>query len=219
MQRFIAIAIAAGCIPLPAAHVVEGAEAGRVELADDSAHEIDTPFAELDTAPVRNIPGAKESPERTDEDKLLGAIEGAHISEPERVVGMLTELRVESTGHLGQLDLEEWSEMMAEMRMRGVALGSRNKLRLLVAARSTAVDVSSVGCRRVQADESSSIPGRLDDSTSATKQAREQESTNEKEGTIFGVSGDGAPRAPQCTAHTNFMYHSFAQGACRAPDC
>ncbi len=197
MQRFIAIAIAAGCIPLPAAHVVEGAEAGRVELADDSAHEIDTPFPELDTAPVRNVPGAKESPKRTDEDELHGEIEGARISEPERVVGLLTELRDESTGHLGQLDQEEWSEMMAEMRSGGVALGSRNKLHLLVAEKSTAVGASSVGSRRAQADESSSRTGRQDDSTStATKQAREQESTNKSEGAVFGVSSHSAPHVP-----------------------
>ena len=73
----------------------------------------------------------------TDEDKLLAAIVSARISEPDRVTGVLNELRVESTGHLGRLDLEEWSEMMAEMRSGGVALGSRNKLRLLVAAQST----------------------------------------------------------------------------------
>ena len=88
--------------------------------------------------------------------------------------------------------------MMAEMRSGGVALGSRNKLRLLVVEKSTAVDASFVGSRRAQADESStssssSRTGRQDDSTStATKQAREQESTNEKEGIVFGVSGDSA---------------------------
>jgi hypothetical protein len=47
----------------------------------------------------------------TDEDELLAAIVSARISEPDRVVGVLNELRVESTGHLGRLDLEEWSEM------------------------------------------------------------------------------------------------------------
>jgi hypothetical protein len=119
----------------------------------------------------------------------------ARISEPERVIRVLRELRLESTGHLGQLDREEWSEMMADMRGGGVALGSRNKLRLLVAEKSPAVGASSVGSRRAQAvDESSSRTGRQDDSTStANKQAREQESTNKSEGTIFGVSGDSAP--------------------------
>jgi hypothetical protein len=72
-----------------------------------------------------------------DEDELLAAIVSARISEPDWVAGVLNELRVESTGHLGRLDLEEWSEMMAGMRSGGVALGNRNKLRLLVAAQSS----------------------------------------------------------------------------------
>ena len=46
----------------------------------------------------------------TDEDELLDAIVSARISEPDRVTGVLNELRVESTGHLGRLNLEEWSE-------------------------------------------------------------------------------------------------------------
>jgi hypothetical protein len=124
---------------------------------------------------------------------------GARISEPERVTRVLNELRLESTSHLGRLDVEEWSEMMAEMRSGGVALGSRNKLRLLVVEKSPAVSALSVGSRRAQADESSSRTGRQDDSTStATKQAREQESTNTREGTVFGVSGDSAPHVPLC---------------------
>ena len=58
----------------------------------------------------------------TDEDELLAAIVSARIFEPDRVAGVLiNELRIESTGHLGRLDLEEWSEMMAEMR-KGRAL-------------------------------------------------------------------------------------------------
>ena len=70
------------------------------------------------------------------EDELLAAFVSAHISEPDWVTRVLNKLRVESTGHLGRLDLEEWSEMMVAMRSGGVALGSRNKLRLLVATRS-----------------------------------------------------------------------------------
>ena len=147
--------------------------------------------------------GAAQNPQ-TDEDELLTAIVSARISEPDRVAGVLNELRVESTGHLGRLDLEEWSEMMAEMRSGGVALGSRNKLRLLVVARSVSAGAWPTwadGPRRVQelqAEESSSRTGRQDDSTSASKQASAQESTNEPTGTIFGVSGDSAPHAPHC---------------------
>jgi hypothetical protein len=197
MKRFIAVAIAARCImTLP---VVFSAEVtGQVE-ADEAPHNVDALFPqELKASASHDIPGARGNPAWTDEDagRLFATIVGARISEPERVAGLLHDLRVESTGHLGRLDPEEWSEMMAEMRSGGVALGSRNKLRLLVEARARAVGASSVGSRRVQADESSST-GRQDDSTStATKQAREQESTNENEGTIFGVSGDSAPHVP-----------------------
>ena len=103
----------------------------------------------------------------TDEDELLAAIVSARISEPDRVAGVLSELRVESTGHLGRLDLEEWSEMMAAMQTGGAALGDRNKLRLLVAARSASAGAWQTswvdGPRRVQelqAEQSSSRTGR-----------------------------------------------------------
>ena len=198
MQRFIAVAISAGVSQLLPACVVEGAEPGRVEALDGFSHEnSDTTFPELSAAVPRDFPRAGERPARTDDVELLATIVGARISEPERVTRVLNELRVESTGHLGRLDVEEWSEMMAEMRSGGVALGSRNKLRLLVAEESTAVGASSVRSRRAQADESSSRTERQDDSTStATKQAREQESTNKSEGAVFGVSGDSAPHVP-----------------------
>ena len=150
----------------------------------------------------------------TDEDELLAAIVSARISEPDRVTAVLNELRVESTSHLGRLDLEEWSEMMTEMRIGGVALGSRNKLRLLVvAARSASAGAWQTswadGPRRVQeiqAEESRSRTGRQGDSTSAAEQASQQESRNEPTGTTFGVSGDSTPRPPQsdycyCAAH------------------
>ena len=194
MQRFIAVAISAGFSQLLPACVVEGAEPGRVEALDGFSHEnSDTTFPELSAAAPRDFPRAGERPARTDDVELLATIVSARISEPERVTRVLNELRLESTGHLGRLDVEEWSEMMAEMRGDGVALGSRNKLRLLVSEKSTAVGASSVGSRRAQADESGSKAGRQDESTStATNQAREQESTNKSEGTVFGVSGDSA---------------------------
>ena len=47
---------------------------------------------------------------QTEKDELLAAIVSARISEPDLVTGVLEELRVESTSHLGRLDLEEWSE-------------------------------------------------------------------------------------------------------------
>ena len=157
---------------------------------------------------------AGQDPQTDREDELLAAIVSARISEPDRVAGVLNDLRVESTSHLGRLDLEEWSEMMAEMRRGGVALGDRNKLRLLVAtecSRSRTGDaVLSSGQRRVQAglgdEESGSRAGRQGDSPSAAQQpqqASEQESSSKPEGTIFGVSGDSTPNIPvtraECT--------------------
>jgi hypothetical protein len=129
-----------------------------------------------------DLPQARGQTPGTEEGELLAAIASARISEPDRVAGVLDELRLESTSHLGRLDREEWSEMMTEMRRGGIALGSRNKLRLLVATSSTgagAAGASSVGPRRAQAGPD------------------EQASTNEPTGTIFGVSGDSALRAPQ----------------------
>jgi hypothetical protein len=90
------------------------------------------------------------------------------------------------------------------MRIGGVALGSRNKLRLLVAARSASAGAWQTswvdGPRRVQelqADKSSSRTDQKGDSTSAAEQASQQESMNEPKSTIFGVSGDGVPRPTQ----------------------
>jgi len=192
------------CILLSVHPKGTGASAGTIEA--NSVRHADATFREPNLAAPDLVPaqvaGQSQESLRIDEDELLAAIMSARISEPERVTRVLNELRLESTGHLGRLDREEWSEMMAEMRSGGVALGSRNKLRLLVDAQPTAVGASSVGSRRVQADvesTSSSRTGRQDDSTStAVKQAREQESTDKGESTVFGVSGDSAPHISLC---------------------
>ena len=194
MHSFMAVAVVARLILLTV-HFSRGAIAAAA-----------APGAE-----TNNLGHADATSLHTDEDELLAAIVGARISEPDRVAGVLNELRFESTGHLSRLDLKEWSEMMAAMQTGGVALGDRNKLRLLVAARSASAGAWQTswvdGPRRVQelqAKESSSRTGRQGDSTSAAEQASQQESTNEPTGKIFGVSGDGAPRQPQsdyCAAH------------------
>jgi hypothetical protein len=183
-----------------------GASAGTTEA--NSVHHADATFREPNLAApdlvLAQVAGQSQESLRIDEDELLAAIVSAHISEPDRVAGVLKELRLESTGHIGRLDPEEWSEMMAEMRSDGVALGSRNKLRLLVAGRSASActwPAWADGPRRVQelqAEESSSRTGRQGDSTSAAKQASGQESTNKTTDTIFGVSGDSAPRVSPC---------------------
>ena len=61
-------------------------------------------------AETNNLGQADATFLHTDEDELLDAIVSARISEPDRVTAVLNELRVESTGHLGRLNLEEWSE-------------------------------------------------------------------------------------------------------------
>ena len=204
MHSVIAVAMVARSILFISTYLeMGGASTGAVEANN---LQTDSIFREPSVAARDLSRGAGQSPQ-TNEDELLAAIVSARISEPDRVAGVLNELRVESTGHLGRLDLEEWSEMMAGMRSGGVALGSRNKLRLLVAGRSASACANCAwptradGPRRaqeLQAEKSSSRTGRQGDSTSAAKQASEQESTNEPTGTIFGVSGDSAPRAPQC---------------------
>ena len=50
---------------------------------------------------TNNLGHADATSLHTDEDELLSAIVSARISEPDRVTGVLSELRVESSGHLG----------------------------------------------------------------------------------------------------------------------
>jgi hypothetical protein len=130
MHSFIAVAIVARSILLwPGAEASAGVEANNM-LADAI-------FRGAPNLAAPDLPRAGQKPQTDREDAVLAAIVSARISDPDRVAGVLNELRVESTGHLGRLNLEEWSEMMAEMRSGGVALGNRNKLRLLVAAQSS----------------------------------------------------------------------------------
>ena len=201
MHSFIAVAIIARSILfLPGAGASGGVETIHLRGADATFR-----GSTIKTKAASDLPRPARKNPQTEKDELMAAIVSARISEPDRVAGVLNELRVESTGHLGRLDLEEWSEMMTEMRGGGVALGTRNKLRLLVAAESsnshTGGATLSGGRRRVQTEsgdeESSSRSGRqAGDSTSAAKQASEQEPSKESTGTVFGVSGDSAPHVP-----------------------
>jgi hypothetical protein len=88
-----------------------------------------------------------------DNELLATDISRARVSEPEQMAVVLEELRLESIEHLGRLDEEERSEMVAAMRRAGVALGDRNKLRLLALewGRAWSVQLSArQGPRRVQ---------------------------------------------------------------------
>jgi hypothetical protein len=80
--------------------------------------------------PVASATNTHETP-APGNDELLATIIRARVSEPEQVANELKTMKLESALHLGRLDHEEWSEMMTGMRMSGVALGDRNKLRLL----------------------------------------------------------------------------------------
>ena len=202
MHSFKAVAIVVRSILLSSG---ANASAGAVEANNLFADTTSMTFrAGSNLAAPDVLPRPRQNPQ-AEKDELRTAIVSARISEPDRVAGLLSELRVQSIGHLGRLDQEEWSEMMAGMRGGGVALGSRNKLRLLVAAESSGSHVGSAallgGRRRVQTgsgdEESSSRSGRQGgDSTSAAKQASEQEPSKESTGTVFGVSGDSAPHVP-----------------------
>jgi hypothetical protein len=198
MHSFIAVAIAAlstlSSSPVDGANASTGVETNNLRADATFRGSIILAAPDQLTRPGRNP--------RTEQDELLAAIVSARISEPDRVAGVLNVLRVESTGHLGRLDLEEWSEMMAEMRGGGVALGSRNKLRLLVAEQWSGSQYTGSaallgGQRRVQTGsgdaESSSRSGRQAGDSISTKQASEQEPGKESTGKIFGVSGDSAP--------------------------
>ena len=206
MRSFIAVAMVARSILLFTYLALGGASTVPAEA--NNLPSTDSIFREPNVA-ARDVLTRAEQNSQIEKDELLAAIVSARISEPDRVAGVLNELRVESTGHLSRLDLDEWSEMMAQMRSGGVALGTRNKLRLLVAAESSGSHVGSAallgGRRRVQTgsgdEESSSRSGRQGgDSTSAAKQASEQEPSKASTGTIFGVSGDSAPQisVPLC---------------------
>jgi hypothetical protein len=126
-----------------------------------------------------------------DQDELLATIANARISEPARMAAALKELRLESAAHIGRLDVEERYEMMAAMRSAGIALGSRNKLRLLATVEPQAT------FRRAQAEDSEINQQTDVRRDSATTQARERASdqggdTQQENNRILGISGDSA---------------------------
>jgi len=92
MHSFMAVAVVARLILLTV-HLKSTIARGTIAAA--------APGAE-----TNNLGQADATFLHTDEDELLAAIVGARISEPDRVAGVLSELRVESTGHLARLDLE-----------------------------------------------------------------------------------------------------------------
>jgi hypothetical protein len=167
--------------------------------------------AEALTQAASDLPPAAHAPLADQAPELRAAIAGARISEPARVAGVLAELRIESAGHLGRLDPEERSELMAAMRGAGVALGDRNKLRLLI---SRAEDFASMagtympaadGSRRVQDSQIGEGSASRPPADSATTEARErtnrEQDSNAQETRMLGVSGDSKSRRRHGAKH------------------
>jgi hypothetical protein len=116
------------CITLGAVTLLADAEGSPARGTEDVASKnTKTPDPNQYDAPKFNGAG----PASRSEELLATVILHARVSEPEQMTGMLNELRLESAAHIGRLDEEERSEMMTAMRRAGVALGDRNKLRLL----------------------------------------------------------------------------------------
>ena len=115
---------------------------------------------------------------------MLAATQTARVSEPEKVTAVLRqELRLESAAHVGRLDEEERSEMMTAMRGASVALGDRNKLRLLAIEWDREASVASV-------------PGRAGQRMRRMQDGREESVTNQQvkkqaEGHAAGASQSG----------------------------
>ena len=125
--------------------------------ADASRKFLDPPVQPSPDSAFNNTP-ARVLAVAEDALQLLATVGHARVSAPEQMAGVLGELRLESAAHLGRLDQEERTEMMAAMRGAGVALGDRNKLRLLTAEwqQNVATGLSAIGSqaslRRMQQD-------------------------------------------------------------------
>ena len=125
--------------------------------ADASRKFLDPPVQPSPSSAFNNTP-AQVHAAAEDALQLLATVGHAGVSAPEQMAGVLGQLRLESAAHLGRLDQEERTEMMAAMRGAGVALGDRNKLRLLTAerhrnaAKGLSANIGSYGVRRVQQD-------------------------------------------------------------------
>ena len=130
--------------------------------------------------------------------RMLAAVTRAGVSSPGQMAGILQELRVESAAHLGRLGFEEMIELMTTMRGAGVALGDRNKLRLLAtdSRRGSSSAFGSQGVRRAQqgGQDESMTDKQL--KTQAEGHARTAQPSGGQASDGSGVSRDSAP--PYC---------------------
>jgi hypothetical protein len=129
----------------------------RAEVEADASREFLDPPAQPSPGSAFNNTPAQVRAAAEDALQLLATVGHARVSAPEQMAEVLEKLRLESAAHLGRLDQEERTEMMAAMRGAGVALGDRNKLRLLTAEwqQNVATGLSAIGSqalRRVQQD-------------------------------------------------------------------
>jgi len=130
--------------------------------------------------------------------QTLAAVTHAGVSSPRQMAGILQELRVESAAHLGRLDFEEMIELMTTMRGAGVALGDRNKLRLLATDSrwGSSSAFGSQGVRRVQQSGQDESMTDKQLKTQAEGHARTAQPSGGQASDGSGVSSDSAP--PYC---------------------
>ena len=105
----------------------------RADIEADASRKFLDPPVQPSTGSAFNNTPAQVRAAAEDALQLLATVGHARVSAPEQMAEVLEKLRLESAAHLGRLDQEERTEMMAVMRGAGVALGDRNKLRLLTA--------------------------------------------------------------------------------------
>jgi hypothetical protein len=125
------------------------------EVEADASRNLEPPAQPSLSGAFNNTPAQVRAAAEEDALQLLATVGHARVSAPKQMARVLEELRLESVAHLGRLDQEERTEMMAAMLGAGVALGDRNKLRLLTAVwhRNEAKGLSTIGSqgmRRVQ---------------------------------------------------------------------
>ena len=91
----------------------------RAEVEADASREFLDPPAQPSPGSAFNSTPAQVSAAAEDALQLLATVGHARVSAPEQMAGVLEKLRLESAAHLGRLDQEERTEMMAAMHGAG----------------------------------------------------------------------------------------------------
>jgi hypothetical protein len=166
--------------------------AGATAVVAESAN-LDPPNPINHKTPVEHHAVAEDLAE------MMATVTHARVSAPVQMAGLLQELRLESAVHLGRLDVEERSEMMMAMRGAGVALGDRNKLRLLAAEwrRDGAKPLPSLGSQRMRRAQQVRQDGQ--DESATNKQLKAQ---------AEGHAGSAQPSGGQASSGTGISSDS-----------